>query len=143
MGIKPISDKPIKPVSGKVARKQDASSQFKDLLNKSDQPHDDRRLQELYDSVEIAAGNLIESTALETLKEYRKRVKDFLQQVLLQSREVSRINSGVHDDPLVIVRIIDEKMDQLAAIVIGEEIESGRVAKMIDEIKGILVDLYR
>ena len=143
MGIKPISGKPTNPVSGKVSRKQDASQQFKDLLNKSDDSYDDSRLQELYDNVEVAAGNLIESTALDTLKEYRKRVKEFLQQVLSQSREIKRISCGISDDPLVIVRIIDEKMDQLAAIVIGEEIESGRVAKMIDEIKGILVDLYR
>jgi uncharacterized protein YaaR (DUF327 family) len=143
MGIKPISDKPSNPVSGKVSRKQGASKQFKDLLNKSDDADDNGRLQELYDNVEVAAGNLIESTALETLKEYRKRVKEFLQQVLSQSREIRRINSGINDDPLVVIRIIDEKMDQLAAIVIGEEIESGRVAKMIDEIKGILVDLYR
>ncbi|MCD6217945.1 YaaR family protein [bacterium] len=144
MQIKPIGDKPTRGVKGKNKLKHTADGKFHDLLAKSDQTGEQERTQSLFESIETAANELVESRSNSALKEYRKRIREFLTEVLDSSREVKVIvRDSVYEEPYVIVKVVDTKLDELAALVIKEEMERGELMRLIDEIKGILVDLYK
>ncbi len=144
MQIKPIGDKPTRGVKGKNKPKQTADGKFHDLLAKPDQTGEHERIQNLFESIETAANELVESRGNSALKEYRKRIREFLTEVLDSSREVKVIvRDSVYEEPYVIVKVVDSRLDELAALVIKEEVERGELMRLIDEIKGILVDLYK
>ena len=144
MQIKPIGDKPTRGVKGKKQPKQTADGKFHDLLAKPDQTGEQNRIQSLFESIETAANELVESRGNSALKEYRRRIREFLTEVLDSSREVKVIiRDSVYEEPYVIVKVVDTKLDELAALVIKEEVERGELMRLIDEIKGILVDLYK
>lgn len=144
MGIKPIGDKPTGGVKGKKKPKQTADGKFHDLLAKPDQTSEQDRIQSLFEGLETAGNELVESRGNSALKEYRRRIREFLSEVLDSSREVKIIvRDSVYEEPYVIVKVVDTKLDELAALVIKEEVERGELMRLIDEIKGILVDLYK
>ncbi len=144
MGIKPIGDKPTGSVKGKKKPRHASDGKFHDLLSKPDQAGEQNPIQNLFDRIESAANDLAESRNNSALKEYRKRIREFLSEVLNESREIKVIiRDSVYEEPYVIVKIVDSKLDDLAALVIKEEVERGELMRLIDEIKGILIDLYR
>lgn len=143
MGVRPVGDKPLQSSSRKPSSAKGAGKEFQSLLKRSDESPDINKIQSLFESIENAAVDLIDNRGEEALKAYRKRVKEFLKEVLSESREVKVIiKDNVYDDPLVIVKIIDDRMDEMAALIIREEFERADLVKIIEEIKGILVDLY-
>ena len=144
MGIKPIGDKPTRGIKGKNKPKHADDGKFHDLLAKPDQTGNQERIQNLFEKIETAANELVESRGNSTLKEYRRRIREFLSEVLDSSREVKIIvRDSVYEEPYVIVKIVDSRLDELAALVIKEEVERGELMRLIDEIKGILIDLYK
>lgn len=144
MGIKPIGDKPTGGVKRKKRSDQTADGKFHDLLSKSDDVDELSQIQNMFNRIESAANSLSESRSNFALKEYRRRIREFLSEVLSESRDVKIvIGNSVYEEPYIIVKIVDSKLDELAALVIKEEVERGEIMRLVDEIKGILVDLYR
>lgn len=143
MGVRPISDKPLQPSKKKTSSSKGHGKEFGDFLKQSDSSDDSKHLAELFESIDHAANDLAEKRGEDALKQYRKKVREFLQEVLSETRQVKVIiRDSIYDDPMVIIKIIDKHMDELAALVIREEVERSQLMKIIDEIKGILVDLY-
>lgn len=144
MGVKPIGDKPVRMDKRKVRSPQGEGTEFQDVLEKGVKESRTQKVRNLFDAIEKAASDLSETPGEASLKEYRHRIKAFMDEVLSGSREIKVIpRPGIFEDPYVIVKVIDEKLDQLAQLVISEEIERSEMAKIIEDIKGILVDLYR
>ena len=144
MGIKPVSGKSTGGTRRKQPGEKVSGQNFHDILSQSDQPVDNQKIQSLFENIETAADLLVESKDDSALIEYRRRIKDFLSEVLSESREIKVITTeSIHEDALVIVKIVDKKLDDLAALVIREEVERGEMMMLIDEIKGIIIDLYR
>jgi len=129
-------------------RKQPArhgeGADFQDILEKGVKESSLQKVKILFDAIEEAANDLAETPGEASLKEYRQRIKAFMNEILSGSREIKIIpRPGIFEDPYMIVKVIDEKLDHLAQLVIAEEIEKGEMSKIIEDIKGILVDLYR
>jgi len=145
MEVKPVGNKSIRMEKRKASSaKGEGETEFRELLEKGAHPAHVERIKKLFDDIESAADNLAETPGEVSLKEYRKRIRAFIKEVLKESREVKVIpRPGIYEDPLVVVKIIDEKLDELARLVLSEEVERGEMARIIDEIKGIIIDLYR
>jgi uncharacterized protein len=144
LDVKPIGDKPVRMEKRKSPARREEGSGFHDILEKDSRESGVQRVKKLFDAIEKAAGDLSESPGEASLKEYRRRIKAFMDEVLSGSREIRLIpRPGVFDDPYMIVKVIDEKLDQLAQLVIADEVERGEMTRVIEDIKGILVDLYR
>jgi len=145
MEVKPVGNKSIRMEKRKTSSaKGEGETEFRELLEKGAHPAHVERIKKLFDDIESAADNLAETPGEVSLKEYRKRIRAFIKEVLKESREVKVIpRPGIYEDPLVVVKIIDEKLDELARLVLSEEVERGEMARIIDEIKGIIIDLYR
>ena len=144
MGVKPVGDKPLQSSRKKPSSARGTDKEFRDMLARTGESDTTDKLHGLFEGIESAAGELIESKDEASLKAYRNRIKEFLQEVLAESREVKVIiKDSIYEDPLVIVKIVDKKLDELAEVVLREELERGDIPRIMDEIRGILVDLYK
>ena len=83
-------------------------------------------------------------TDVRDMKKYRQLIKDFINEVVYRSHEFSRENfldrRGRHR-VYGIIRLIDTNLDNLAAELIKEEKDNISILNLVDEIRGLLLDI--
>ena len=79
------------------------------------------------------------------MKRYRGLVKDFLNEIINRSHSFSRENfldrRGRHR-VYGIVRLVDEKLDELAQELVKDEKDNLNILSKIGEIRGLLLDIF-
>jgi uncharacterized protein len=103
-----------------------------------------RGLEEMLDSVFAAGDVLKKSPTLENIREYRQRVKGFLAYAVEHAIALEETTSGTNilkRKRFTLVKVIDEKLEALAASVLAAQKEQLSILAQIDEINGLLVDL--
>jgi uncharacterized protein YaaR (DUF327 family) len=79
------------------------------------------------------------------MKKYRGLIKDFLNEVVNRSHKFSRENfldrRGRHR-VYGIVRLVDEKLDELAQELVEEEKDPISILSRVGEIEGLLLDIF-
>lgn len=105
---------------------------------------DDVQAAELLDAVFAAGDRLKRRTDSGTLEAYRQAVRRFVSVVVERSIEVEERTSGstiARRKRYTLVKIIDAKLEQLAAGMIASQRTQLDVLARIDEINGLLIDL--
>lgn len=78
------------------------------------------------------------------MKHYRTLIKDFMNEIISRSHKFSRENfldrRGRHR-VYGIVKLVDEKLDELASELIKDEKDHLAILGCIDEIRGLLLDI--
>ena len=79
------------------------------------------------------------------MKKYRGLIKEFMNEIINRSHEFSRENfldrRGRHR-VYGIVRLIDEKLDELAQELVKDEKDNLAILAKIGEIRGLLLDIF-
>ncbi len=105
---------------------------------------DRRSVEELLDDVFAAGGKLKSTPTLEAIREYREQVRAFLRHVVDHMLEVEESTSGgnvLRRKRYTLIRVIDGKLETLAASVLSAQREQLAILAQVDEINGMLVDL--
>lgn len=83
-------------------------------------------------------------TDVRDMKRYRQLIKDFINEVVYRSHEFSRENfldkRGRHR-VYGIVRLVDENLDKLAEALLKDEKDNIQILNLVDEIRGLLLDI--
>jgi len=110
-------------------------------------PHDvDASIEELIDSLHSTGEKLKESPTLENIEIYKRSVSDFIQFIVKHALVAEKIE-GSRFHPLkkqykyTIIRVINEKLDRLAAGIIQNQYSQLDILSRVDEINGMVVDL--
>jgi uncharacterized protein YaaR (DUF327 family) len=103
-----------------------------------------RSIEELLDGVFAAGDRLKSAPTIDTIREYRQKVRAFVQYAVDHMLAVEETTSGVNimkRKRFTLVKVIDEKLDELAASVLAAQKEQLGILAQVDEINGLLVDL--
>jgi uncharacterized protein YaaR (DUF327 family) len=110
-------------------------------------PHDiDAPLEELIDAVHERGDRLKEHPGPSSITEYREAVSKFLQFIVKHAFEAEKIE-GSRFHPLkkqyayTVIRVINEKLDTLAAGILQSQYSQLDILRKFDEINGMIVDL--
>lgn len=120
-------------------------SDFKDYLSELNQKEVKERLDRLLEIVDEQGERLKKSLDKKDLLEYKKRVKDFLRVI---QKEFARAKQSFGWDgrgnlkTYTIIEKIDNNLDLLHKFFMEEQADVLEVVKKIDEIRGLLLDLY-
>jgi len=103
-------------------------------------------LEEMLDEIHECGEKLKESPSLKLVMEYKQAVRNFMHHVVSNSlttetREGARFNPLKKQKRFTIIRIVDEKLERLAAGILQNQRGQLDLLKSIDEINGLLVDL--
>lgn len=109
---------------------------------------DDTNLQEkltsLLNDITTQGKLLSEHMDIRDMKKYRGLVKDFLNEVVNRSHKFSRENfldrRGRHR-VYGMIKLVDEKMDELASALVADERDHLDILDRVDEIRGLLLDI--
>jgi uncharacterized protein YaaR (DUF327 family) len=101
-------------------------------------------VEELLDAVFASGDELKKAPTLERIKDYRRFVKAFVRYAVDHSLALTRTTSGANvlrRKQFTLVKVIDEKLEDLALSVLSAQGEQMAILAQIDEINGLLVDL--
>jgi len=112
-------------------------------------PHDvDATVEELIDSLHSAGDTLKESPTLANIETYKQSVGEFIQFVVKHSMVAEKIE-GSRYHPLkkqynyTVIRVINEKLERLAAGIIQNQYSQLDILRRVDEINGMVVNLLQ
>ncbi len=146
MKIDPIGGS-AKGAGPKKKRRTDASgrSAFRDALDSADSRKDEE-LNDLFDRIDESCNQLRENPRLEYFKDYRERVARFIKLFLEQSYDVkltSEMTLTGRQRHLVLVKNIDENLEKMYHLFMQEIFDIEEMFKGLEDIRGMLLDLYQ
>ncbi|NLL75684.1 MAG: YaaR family protein [Clostridiales bacterium] len=129
-----------------VEKPQSADGTFKfTLVSHIEEKELQARLTTLMEEITMQGEKLSKRRDVRDMKKYRTLIKEFMNEVVSHSHSFSRENfldkRGRHR-VYGIVRLIDEKLDELAQELVKEEKDNLSILSKIGEIRGLLLDIF-
>ena len=104
-----------------------------------------QRLLGMMEEITMQGDKIKKKMDIRDMKHYRSLVKDFMNEIVNRSHEFSRENfldrRGRHR-VYGIIRRVDEALDELAQELVKEEKDALTILGKIDEIRGLLLDIF-
>ncbi len=117
---------------------------FSFTLKKIDENGLKDRLESLLSDITTQGKKLSEHMDIRDMKEYRRLVTDFVNEIVNNSHQFSRENfldrRGRHR-VYGIVKLVNEDLDELAQELMKQEKNNLNVLEKVDEIRGLLLDI--
>lgn len=127
----------------KQVTKTAVSSSFSAALDLANKDQAEQNLQNMLNEIDKLGKRLIATRSVEDAREYRKKVQEYLNYVVknayILKREVGPYSYGLH----IKIEIINEKIDAITKELLQQQRETIELADKIEEIKGLLVDVYK
>jgi len=99
----------------------------------------------LMEEITMQGDKLAKHRDIKDMKKYRGLVKEFMNEIVNRSHSFSRENfldkRGRHR-VYGIVRLVDEKLDELAKELVKDEKDNLGILSKIGEIRGLLLDIF-
>jgi len=129
-----------------VAQTKAADVPFKFVLSSNvEEAELQQRLLGMMEEITMQGDKIKKKTDIRDMKHYRSLVKDFMNEIVNRSHEFSRENfldrRGRHR-VYGIIRRVDEALDELAQELVKEEKDALSILGKIDEIRGLLLDIF-
>lgn len=102
------------------------------------------KLEGLMKEIEEEGKRIARHKDIRDLKRYRSKIKEFMNEVTTHSYSFSRENfldrKGRHR-VYGIIHLVDENLDKLAKALMSEEKDHLEILRLIDDIRGMLIDI--
>ena len=126
--------------------RRDAISDKKDFshsFNRERQRKSEEQLKKLVEDIKKRGNKLILTKTYVDVVMYKKMIKEYLESVLKYMYETKKDISFWQTQYFVTVDTVDGKLEELTNAVLGDQKENLNIAATIDEIQGLIVDMYR
>lgn len=128
------------------AQQQTTDGTFKfTLVSHIEEQELQARLTSLMEEITMQGDKLAKHRDIKDMKKYRGLVKEFMNEIVNRSHSFSRENfldkRGRHR-VYGIVRLVDEKLDELAKELVKDEKDNLGILNKIGEIRGLLLDIF-
>ena len=134
-------------ISGTQAKqvKDEASVSFREVMSTRRDEIDADRLNRLMEDIEEQGKILADSMTVEDLRDYKKKVKEFLSEAVKYGLKVQQSRGFNRGGRMRIYKTgqkVDEKLLELTDAVINKQEKGIKVLSLIGEIRGLLLDVY-
>lgn len=103
------------------------------------------RLNLMMQEIVMQGDKIVKRMDVRDMRRYRTLIKDFMNEIVNRSHKFSRENfldrRGRHR-VYGIIRLVDEKLDELAQELVSEECDKIAILAKVDEIRGLLLDIF-
>lgn len=139
--------------SKKTKRKRSHSSKnensiedgFFDILTNSEYKITEKEIKKLMDEILNFGNRFVKSPTQNNLKNYKHSIKQFLKKIEKKLYKVKEDIDMENDSPRlhVIAEVVDNKVKEITDAVMNKEKNTLFYASKVEEINGLLLDLYR
>ena len=119
--------------------KKDFSQSFNQARDRRSQ----EQLKQLIDDIKKKGNRLVITKTYIDVVNYKKMIKEYLESVLKYMYETKKDISFWQTQYFITVNTIDGKLEELTSAFLNGEMENINIAATVDEIQGLVVDIYR
>ena len=130
-----ITTEERKVVSGK--------KQFSQSLNQARDRKSEQQLKKMIDDIKKKGNRLVLTKTFADVRMYKRMINEYLESVLEFMYDTKKDVSFWQTQYFITVETIDDRLEALTNEVLGDEKGNIDVAATIDEIQGLIVDIYR
>lgn len=102
------------------------------------------RLNLMMEEIVMQGDKIVKRMDVRDMRRYRTLIKNFMNEIVNRSHKFSRENfldrRGRHR-VYGIIRLVDEKLDELAQALVSDECDKIAILAKVDEIRGLLLDI--
>ena len=117
--------------------------QFSQSFKHARERKSEEQLKQMADDIKKKGNRLVLTKTYADVRMYKKLIKEYLESVLQYMYDTNRDISFWQTQYFITVDTVDEKLEELTKQILGDEKENIDVASTIDEIQGLIVDIYR
>ncbi|MBU3130076.1 YaaR family protein [Clostridium tagluense] len=122
-----------------VPSKKDFSQNF----SFARQQKSEQQLKEMMDDIKKKGNRLSITKCFADVKAYKNLIREYLDSVLKHMYEVKKDISFWQTQYFITVETVDLKLEELTQMLLSGEKENLDIANTIDEIAGLIVDVYK
>lgn len=118
---------------------------FVDQLNRAQDDHQQQQIESLLKDIEVQGQRLANNRTVRELKIYKELVKRFIRGAVkgaFRLKEQAGWDRRGKYKMYTTIEKVDAHLDELAKMVLEEQADQLTVLSKLDEIRGILVDIY-
>ncbi|NLO82528.1 MAG: YaaR family protein [Clostridiales bacterium] len=120
-------------------------TRFADLMQDTKERKAREELTDLLEKIRIQGEKLNKSLSLAEVMYFRKLVSQFLSRIVnttLEFRKYDYFGPMGRHDVYAVIKTVDSKLDELVKEVIAPEKDTLKILALVDDIRGLLVDLF-
>jgi uncharacterized protein YaaR (DUF327 family) len=130
---------PVSQDKKNISNKKDFSQNF----SFARQQKSEQQLKEMMDDIKKKGNRLSITKCFADVKAYKNLIREYLESVLKNMYEIKKDISFWQTQYFITVETIDLKLEELTQMLLSEEKENLDIANTIDEISGLIVDIYK
>jgi hypothetical protein len=119
--------------------KKDFSQSFNSHMEKRSQ----EQLNEMFNNIKKKGNRLAITKCYSDVKAYKNMIREYLESVMSYMYSIKKDISFWQTQYFITVETVDKKLEELTNMLMGEQKENLNVASTIDDITGLLVDIYK
>lgn len=122
-----------------VSSKKDFSQNF----SFARQQKSEEQLKDMMEDIKKKGNRLSITKCFADVRAYKNLIREYLDSVLKHMYEVKKDISFWQTQYFITVDTVDVKLEELTQMLLGQEKENLDIANTIDEIAGLIVDIYK
>jgi len=122
-----------------VSEKKDFSQSFSQERHKKSE----EQLKKMIDDIKKRGNRLVTTKTYVDVVMYKKMIKEYLESILKFMYETKKDISFWQTQYFITVDTVDGKLEELTKALLSDEKDNINIASTIDEIQGMIVDIYR
>lgn len=121
----------------------DTKKGFSQSFSQARQQKSQEQLKQMIDDINKKGNRLVITKCYADVFAYKKLIKEYLRSVLENMYLIKKDISFWQTQYFITVDIVDQKMEELTEALLNQEKDNIDIASTIDEIQGLIVDIYK
>ncbi|MDP4089061.1 MAG: YaaR family protein [Bacillota bacterium] len=131
------------PVKSEEKKNISIKKDFSQSFNFARERRNEEELKKMLENIKKKGGRLIITKCYADVKAYKDMIKEYLSSILAYMYNIKKDISFWQTQYFITVETIDSKLQELTDMLLGDEKNNLAIASTIDEISGLIVDIYR
>jgi uncharacterized protein YaaR (DUF327 family) len=131
------------PVANEEKKGIGIKKDFSQSFNFARDRKNEEQLKHMLDDIKKKGGRLAVTKCYSDVHAYKKLIQEYLKSILAYMYDVKKDISFWQTQYFMTVDIIDEKLKELTEMLLSDEKDNLKIASTIDDISGLVVDIYR
>ncbi|WP_261828501.1 YaaR family protein [Inconstantimicrobium mannanitabidum] len=132
-----------KPTMSTDRKKLETKKDFSQSFNQAHQRKSQEELKKMLEDINKKGNRLVITKCYADVFAYKKMIKEYLRMILEDMYSVKKDVSFWQTQYFITVDTIDSKLEELTQSLLDQEKENLNIAATVDEIQGLIVDIYR
>ena len=118
-------------------------NEFSQSFNFARQKRSQEQLQEIMDEIRKKGNRLVITKCYSDVRAYKDSIREYLKSVLTYMYSIKKDISFWQTQYFITVDTVDAKLEELTNMILKDEKENLNIASTVDEIAGLIVDIYK